>query len=293
MTQHRLLAVLTIFVLATMITACNPHPGFEETESGIFKRLDQFGDCEPAFKDADFFIADIQFKSIEHPDSGYSFQLHHQGLKKLSGLDKVSSTPGLRMLNELDSIQCGDQYTYILPFSEIDESFLSAYSDTQFYQLDEQIEFAIHILKTFSYQAYCSYLMNAAQQNEMSEAESIELLLMNDTQYTYEKHGDCFIQWIEKHGGDSIKPGREIRISYTTQLLNQTRLDSLTEMQFSFGKPGQIVGGLQYGLSFLGEHDYARIYLPSYLAFGENGNSNGIIPPRTPLFFDVRVMEVN
>jgi|JI10StandDraft_1071094.scaffolds.fasta_scaffold273724_2 FKBP-type peptidyl-prolyl cis-trans isomerase len=290
--KNRCLAAAWLNLVIILITSCNPHPGFEETESGIFKKLDQFGDCEPALNAADYFVAEVKFKSSVRADTGYSFQLHHQSLKKSSSIDKASSPPGLRILQELDSLNCGDQYSFILPFSEIDNSFLSAYADTSFYKSDEEMEFSIHILKTFSDNDYFRFLMNSAQQNEMSEAESIELLLMNDVRFDYEKHGDCFIQWVENHTGDSIKPGREIHIRYTTHLLDQTRLDSLTEMQFSFGKPGQIIGGLQYGLSFLGKHDKARIYLPSYLAFGENGNSNGIIPARTPLFFDVEVLDV-
>lgn len=275
-----------------LLASCNPHPGFDETESGIFKRLDQFGDCSPSLSDADYFIAEIKYASIQRPDSGYQFQLHHHALHKQSAAIKDTDPPGLRLLNELDSIHCGDRYTFIIPFSEIDNCYLSAFADTSSFKPDEEMEFSIHVLKTFTENEYASYLMHAAQQQEMEESEAIELLLMNDTEFNFEKHGDCFIQYLDNATSDSILPGKEIRIQYNTFLLDQKRLDSITEMQFTFGKPGQVVGGLQYGLSFLTAHDHARIYLPSYLGFGESGNSSGLIPPRTPIFFEVEVVEV-
>jgi peptidylprolyl isomerase len=59
-----------------------------------------------------------------------------------------------------------------------------------------------------------------------------------------------------------------------------------------FGKPGQLIPGLQYGLSLMKSGERALIFMPSALAFGEDGSNTGIIPPRTPIYFDVNVIEV-
>ena len=274
------------------LQACDDHPGFSKTTSGIYKKMEQFGDCKPAMTDADYFIMDITFISNEKPDTGYHFQLHHHALREQTPSEKKGELPGLRLIHELDSLQCGDRISYIIPFSEVDRCFLSAFADSNTYRMDEEITFTVHLQKTFDKQGYIDYLMHASQQYELGEAEAIELLLMNDPKRGYEKHGDCFIQFLHDVPTDSILNGREIKISYNTLLFNGRELDHTTEMQFNFGKPGQIIAGLQYALTFLTEDDHALIYLPSYLAFGEKGNSNGIVPPHTPIVFDVNVLEV-
>jgi len=275
---------------ACLMISCDKHPGFEETESGIFRKLNAFGDCSPGISAAQFFIMEVTYKSAERQDSGYHFQLHHHALD----ITENEGDPiGLRLRSELDSMNCGDDITLLLPFSEFNRTFIGAYADTPSYHMQEQVELRLHLVKTFNLEGYTNYLMNAAQQDELSEAEAIELLLMNKPEHAYEKHGDCFIEFFKDTAGDSVKTGRDIKIDLDTYLMNGHALnDSPMSMQFRFGAPGQIIGGLQYGLSFLGEGDQARIYLPSKLAFGEGGNSNGLVPPHTPVYFDVHVTNV-
>lgn len=277
--------VIAIFSLYS----CDKYPGFEKTESGIYRRLDKFGDCPTTLSDADFFLMNVDFKKVVGSDTGYHFQLHHHAIRiKSQDGDPI----GLRLGAQLDSMNCGDKITLILPFSEFDNTYLGAFADTSMYKLDDEIELTLDLQKTFSKKEYLNYLMSLAQHGETTEPEVIELYLMNSPSEPSEKHGDCFIQFIRKQNGDSIKAGRDVSLRWNTFLFNGTRLDDTTDMQFVFGKPGQLVGGFQYGLSFLGEGDKARIYLPSYLAFGENGSSSGIIPPRTPVYFEVEVMLV-
>jgi peptidylprolyl isomerase len=64
-------------------------------------------------------------------------------------------------------------------------------------------------------------------------------------------------------------------------------------MALNFGKPGQLVQGMQYALSLMKAGERALVYMPSELAFGESGSSTGIIPPKTPIYFDINVLQVD
>ncbi|MBX7051443.1 MAG: FKBP-type peptidyl-prolyl cis-trans isomerase [Flavobacteriales bacterium] len=278
--------------LLLALASCDPHPGYEETQSGIFRKLIQFGDCEPSVHDADYVIFNVSYEKASHADSSFHFQVHHSKLGSTPSYPSPGNAPGLIISNELDSMKCGDQYAYIISYQEIAGSWLASQSDSGYFQPDDEIKFTIHALRTFTQEKYRNYLMTAAQQEELTEADAIELLLSNDLKETYERHGECFIQHTERTSGDSIHAGSEVTIVYTTHLLDGTRLDTSTELSFTFGKPGQVIGGLQYALSFLRKGEQARIYLPSYLAFGIDGNSNGLVPPKTPVFFELRVKDV-
>lgn len=289
----RAVLAYTVLIATAVFCGCDSHKGFEKLESGIYKKLNGFGDCSPTLKDAEYFIMNVTYKKWNEPDSGYQFELHHGALTQTGAATGISKYPiGLRLSQQLDSMKCGDDITFILPFEEIDFTYLSAFADSTSYLLEQQMELRLHLKKTFTRLEYLNYLMASAQQNELAETDAIELFLMNQNEYPYEKSGDCFIQRIKSTQGDSIKAGREITIEYTTHLLNEKQLDSATTMQFPFGRPEQLIGGLHYGLSLMREGEQARIYLPSYLAFGKKGSSTGIVPPNTPVFFEVKVIEV-
>jgi len=154
------------------------------------------------------------------------------------------------------------------------------------------MEISLKILKTFDEQGYRDYLLSSAQHGEIAETEAIELLLMNNTAIAYEKHGDCFIQPLQSGTGDTISVGSEVSIAYTTHLLNDKPLDKPTELQYTFGRPEQVVEGLNYALSMMRAGDEAIVYLPSYLAFGEDGSAGGGVPPKTPVYFKLKVVDV-
>jgi FKBP-type peptidyl-prolyl cis-trans isomerase len=283
----------TVVLVTVALISCDTHPGYSTTKGGIYKKLNQFGECEPALKDAEFFIMEVSYKKYNGPDTGYHFQLHHNQLKsQQKNVIPHEEGIGNILMQELETMHCGDNITYIVPFSEIDNSYLSAFAGNDMYSLEQEIELNLKLIKTFARQGYMDYLMWAAQQSELEETEAIELFLMNDGDKNFEKHGTCYIDYTVKNEGDSIKAGREISIEYTTHLLNEKSLDSTTTMRFPFGRPEQIIGGLQYGLSWLKEGEQARIYLPSALAFGEKGSSTGIVPRNTPIYFDVKVTDV-
>jgi FKBP-type peptidyl-prolyl cis-trans isomerase len=282
-------SILLLLILA--LFGCNRYAGFEDIGHGLFKRLDQIGDCSPALKDAKHFIMEVQYESRSRNETGYSFQLHHHNIqteKKKEGEDSL----GYGIRKELLSMNCGDAITIIAPFDQFDNTYLSAYADASMFDPDETMTLKLKLLHTFSDKEYAAYLLSASQQNELSESEAIELLLMNDLESDYEKHGDCFIQRMQPGVGDSIAPGAEVTLIYNTYLLDGKQLDQTTELQFTYGRPGQVVDGLQYGLSFLRMGDEAMIYLPSYLAFGEKGSTGKVVPPKTPIFFKVKITDV-
>jgi FKBP-type peptidyl-prolyl cis-trans isomerase len=284
--------LLSIISLMSIFTACEPYPGYEKISDDVWMKLESFGECEPDLINAKHFLMEVKFNHHQNNDTGYQFLLHHHALHAEQPTTYKGDLLGLRLSAILDSLHCGDRVSLILPFSEFDNSWLAAFADSSMYSAEDLMHLNLHLIKTFDATGYRKYLMQAAQQGELSEAEAIELLLMNDVERSYEKHGQCFIQYTADQQGDSITVGREISIRYNTFLLDGTRLDDTTSLQFNFGKPGQIIGGLQYALSFMQEGDEAIVYLPSVIAFGQQGSTGNVVPPSTPVYFSIKVESV-
>jgi hypothetical protein len=298
----RLLGVAAV-VLSLMLSGCSTNDGFEPIGDNIFKKLNVIGDCSPAMKDAEHFIINtrisitrnIGIKTIEE------FVIHYHNLKETS-LKPWEDSVHWRVRQALLDMNCGDELTFKMPFYAFNKSFLCAYRDTNwnfnqsdnnfFAQSHEIAYVTVHLVQTFDTGEFANYLHSAAQQGELPETEAIELLLMNDTVRPYGKYGDCFIQTLSAGAGDTIRTGSEVTLSYTTFLLNGKALDKQTDLQFTFGRPDQVVDGLQYALSMMRCGDEAIVYLPSYLAFGEDGSTGGVVPPKTPVYFKLKVVDV-
>ncbi len=104
--------------------------------------------------------------------------------------------------------------------------------------------------------------------------------------------------------GQAIENGDSVRVHFVNRLLSGTIVDStrgalriLDGQSASNERPDRfLVGitsmpvGLLEGIKLMKEGERATILVPSYLAFGQNGNSN--IPPFAVLIYDILIKEV-
>jgi FKBP-type peptidyl-prolyl cis-trans isomerase FkpA len=90
-----------------------------------------------------------------------------------------------------------------------------------------------------------------------------------------------------------VRPGDLVTISYNAHYLNGRFLEkSGNNFEFIYGTPDQVLKGLNYVIGRLKLGENAKIILPSRLAFGENGSSNGTVPPYTPLVYEIELIDL-
>lgn len=102
--------------------------------------------------------------------------------------------------------------------------------------------------------------------------------------------------WIQRpvpNNAASIGEGDLITLSYQGYFLNGRPLErSRSNFEYVYGTPDQLLKGLNYVSGKLKLGQNAKILLPSRLAFGENGNSNGTVPLFTPLIYELKIIDV-
>ena len=117
---------------------------------------------------------------------------------------------------------------------------------------------------------------------------------------------------IEKGSGKKPVPGAQIFIDYAGFFENGTLFDSSIEgvstefgkfdeirkaqggyqpIAFQAGRKDGMIPGFIEGMEQLSFGDRALLFIPSNLAYGEAGVGNGLIPPNTPLIFDITILE--
>lgn len=65
-----------------------------------------------------------------------------------------------------------------------------------------------------------------------------------------------------------------------------------TPMGMTYGPEGRAIAGFKEGIQQMKIGDQAILFIPSHLAYGEQGAGGGLIPPNTDLVFRVKLVEI-
>ncbi|MFO1187281.1 MAG: FKBP-type peptidyl-prolyl cis-trans isomerase [Alphaproteobacteria bacterium] len=93
-------------------------------------------------------------------------------------------------------------------------------------------------------------------------------------------------------GGKSPKVSDKIRVAYKGALMDGTVFDQNPSASFTLQ---DTIAGWQEAVPMMRVGDAWEIVIPSALAYGDKGvsaNGQQVIPPNTPLVFDIKLMEV-
>lgn len=94
--------------------------------------------------------------------------------------------------------------------------------------------------------------------------------------------------------GAQAVAGKTVKVHYTGKLLDGTKFDSSLDrndpIEFVLGK-GMVIPGWDEGIALLKEGGKAFLIIPSSIAYGARG-AGGVIPPFTPLTFEVELVSV-
>lgn len=160
-------------------------------------------------------------------------------------------------------------------------------------------------LEKEAYQGRVNNLLNELQEKETADIHAY--LKQHDIHTQPTASGLYFIE-LEKGNGPSVEAGKSIKVNYTAMFINgeifETSLrdiamknnifDSANSYQpFQYQQGDSItIAGWSEGLSYMKQGGRALLIVPSFLAYGEEG-VEGLIPPYTPLIYEVNVLEVN
>jgi FKBP-type peptidyl-prolyl cis-trans isomerase len=101
------------------------------------------------------------------------------------------------------------------------------------------------------------------------------------------------LQYEVTRGGSGEKPGPQavVRVNYEGKFTSGEIFDSSYERDEAQEIPlDQVIPGWSEGVQLMGVGDSFTFYIPSRLAYGENGG--GTIPPYTPLVFKVELLGI-
>ncbi len=94
-------------------------------------------------------------------------------------------------------------------------------------------------------------------------------------------------------GNDVVGKGKSVSVTYKGRFLNDSLFDNPQyPLQFNYGTPDQLLKGLNFVIKGMHKGEFIKIILPSYLAYGEGGNTNGTVAPFTPLIYEITITDI-
>lgn len=265
-----------LFLLAIAISSCGDtkHPGYSEAEPGVFYKLHIPGESGKKAGPDDFYEVRMQnkFGGKVFFDSEY---MNGRGTM----LMQSSASKYFSVLSE------GDSATFLLPGGDLQ---LPGMPDTG------MVEMNVKILRILSAD-------EAQKMEQRADPDADEQLII----HRYLSHNKLNVQpdsnglyFVNSTPGSGNTPaaGKNVTIRYTGSLLDGHVFDDSGRnggpLSFTFGEEGQVIPGIQRALARMKPGSKAKIILPSPLAFGAEGSSTGIVPPHTPVAYEIELISV-
>lgn len=264
-------------VLSFWWVACTNVPdGFVALDDQVFKKMHAFGAGELRVADSRF----ILLRWEQEGGSADSLRLIQEALVDTGALDGIVLNRAI--YSDILNMEDGASLEYWAPAAAFKGGNGSASK-----------HFMVTVEKCFAdKKSAAHFLATSAAEGLRSEEECMDLFTALFPDLEWMVFNDLRLGFKTRSAGDSVLADRTIRIAYNTFLLGGEQLDSLTEMEFPFGKSGQLLPAMQWGLSKMRAGEEALILTPSQWAFGQEGAPNHKIPAHTPLYWNVKVLDV-
>jgi FKBP-type peptidyl-prolyl cis-trans isomerase len=156
------------------------------------------------------------------------------------------------------------------------------------------LSFTVKIISTTTDAALKAEELKAEKENAMKENEMIAKYIA-EKQITPSKSSSGLMYIISEPGtGEQAQAGKTVKVHYTGRLLDGTKFDSSLDrsdpIEFKLGQ-GMVIKGWDEGIALLKVGGKALLIIPSNLAYGSRG-AGGVIPPFSPLTFEVELVSV-
>lgn len=175
------------------------------------------------------------------------------------------------------------------------------YFDTiipDFCKKDSLVKLNVKLNQIISKAEYEALKKNAEGQDEEEDTELEELqdidcyLVQNYKSVKADGNGIYIIKKTSTNL-EKVSAGKRVKVAYNGTFLDGKPIDNKEQIiEYVYGTPDQLIKGLNIVIGSLKKGETTKIIVPSRLAFGELGSSNGSIPPYTPLVYNIKIIDI-
>ncbi|MDR1666686.1 MAG: FKBP-type peptidyl-prolyl cis-trans isomerase [Bacteroidales bacterium] len=275
-----------IIALLAMI-GCTRHPydGYK-AQNGIYYRLLEIGEEDKKCRCGDYVTANLKYTTTT--DSVFfsgtrTFVLHPPAFQG-------AVEYGFMLLNKNDSA------IFVIPVAGFFEKTLRIPIPACLSGCRD-MKIAVRILDVQTPKEYIRDKESAPLKNHTAQETSLIRKYIAHAKIDATPDENGIYRVVQRAGtGDAVRKNRTVTVHYEGFFLDGTMFDSTRRrnapFQFVYGQQQQMLSGLEKVIGMMCEGEKVVAILPSDQAFGSEGSSIGIVPPFTPLMFEIEVIAV-
>ncbi|NQX91800.1 MAG: FKBP-type peptidyl-prolyl cis-trans isomerase, partial [Flavobacteriales bacterium] len=277
-------------VFLLLMSCSDRFEGFSEIDDEVHFKYLQFGE---GMQVKDAYYTELDVNSGLYRDGYHSYQVGFG----LESSDSSSWTKNRVLTSKITSMKQGDSAHFRIPYSVMKEGMLDEFSIDMIPIADSvMMHVELKVTKVLDSLAYFQWMTELILASQMEEEEQLKNMLFERGELNDLTREDGIFYSIDPtESGEPVRSGDEIALSLVGRFLNDSifdeAVDSTTYLYFTVGKADQVVPGIEQLLTKLRVGQNARVYCPSYKAFGRKGSSDGTVPPKTPVYFDFQVVK--
>jgi FKBP-type peptidyl-prolyl cis-trans isomerase len=274
--------------LALLFSCKEPYPGYTAADEGIYYKLLMVGEQDPCCHFGDYVTASIAYATMT--DSVF-----FSGIRKF----KVSQPDFPGSVDKCFTLMCEhDSTQFIISALDFFEKTLENVLP-DYLSADGKMKISVHLMDIQTPEEY--EREKEAFLHWIEDLGEYEKLLLKqyirDAKIEIPPTEDGIYYIVQQTGnGPVVATGDTVIIHYEGHFLNGKFFDSTRRrndpLQFVYGQQWQVIGGLEKAIGKMHEGDKALVIIPSEQAFGADGSVEGIVPPFTPVVFEIELISV-
>ncbi len=285
-----------LFIILIFIGCSKKFEGYVEKPSGLFFKLETIEDVHKRIQKNNY----LQFKYIIKDFSGKLIDESRILLKVNSVFASGGIVEALSLINEKETASA------IFPMSKLREELDGSFAQNNLHD-SVLLHTQIKIDSIYSEEDFLVAKNNFLAWLGEIETSDVDLtkeeILMNQFEesrnFTMEKTSTGLrYLYLARGLGEKSSYGKRVDVKYTGLFLNGDTFNSTQALpnqsqDFYLGQEMQVIKGIEEALLFMKEGDIVSLLIPSWIGFGQNGSSTGIVPSNTPTFYQLELNKVN
>jgi FKBP-type peptidyl-prolyl cis-trans isomerase len=292
MKQTCFLIAIACFFLISCKRDNEREDGFSVTEDKLFYKLCKIGDGQTHPEKGDVLLLSVNYRTQK--DSVFFDSKHNAWMGYFVAVNPAADRRCFK--SYLTDMNEGDSMVFLM---QPDAFFKELFdSETPYFSKKDSIVKAevklVAIMDSSDMDLYKQGRMVELKENTINEAAQI-LNYAKSQWKDFDSIPEAILFRKNRTTNDSaITEGKQVSLRYTGYFLDGRMFDnarSVKTFDFTYGSQQQLLPGLQMALGVMRKGEIAKIILPSQLAYGELGSGN-IVPPYSPLLYEIEIVDV-
>jgi len=281
---------LWIYLISSFaLLSCNSSfPEYSNSGDGFYYQFHKIGEQSNKVRYSDYVTADISYRTLD--DSLFFSAKRQFQIKKPDYIGAVDDCFAMMSVGDSASFMLQAKSFFNITLSRDVPSFIDS---NGFFKINIDL---INSISQEQFEKEKHEFLAWIEDFAIYEKTKLSNYLSSCTNdYQMESQG-LYKVVVEQGEGDKVHRGDTLVLNYEGRFLNGKYFDSTYKrnraFEYIYGTEWQVIRGMEIAVSGMKEGEKAIFILPSDLAFGTQGNSNGAIPPFSTLIYEITLEQV-